>query len=113
MPRSYAWRTSLVNCSCPSSRCVRPLNVPVPKASRVTLTPDFPRVTQSVAVRRAAHKGRLPVPESTPAANPVFKKLRLEQSAIRRPPIGNILAEFGGLELQGQRDQSPSSQETF
>src|SRR5207247_1369179 len=83
MPRSYAWRTSLVNWSCPSSRCVRPLNVPVPNASRVTLTPDFPSVTQSVAVPRAARSGRLPVPASTPAASPVFKKLRLEQSAIR------------------------------
>src|ERR1035441_7710780 len=82
MPRSYAWRTSLVNWSCPSARCVAPLTDPVPKASRVTLTPDLPSVTQSVAVPRAARKGRPPVPASTPAANPVFKKLRLEQSGI-------------------------------
>src|ERR1039458_2003610 len=82
MPWSYAWRTSLVNCSCPSARCVAPLTDPVPNASRVTLTPDLPSVTQSVAVPRGARKGRPPVPARTPAANPVFKKLRLEQSGI-------------------------------
>src|ERR1022692_2776504 len=49
MPRSYACRTRLVNPSCPSSRCTRPPNVPVPKASRVTFTLLLPRVTQSVA----------------------------------------------------------------
>src|ERR1035437_2815555 len=49
MPRSYAWRTRLVNASCPSSRCTRPPNVPVPRASRVTFTLLLPRVTQSVA----------------------------------------------------------------
>src|SRR5450759_660628 len=82
MPWSYAWRTSLVNPSCPKARCVAPLTDPVPKASRVTLTPDLPSVTQSVAVPRAARNGRPPVPASTPAASPVFKKLRLEQSGI-------------------------------
>src|SRR5450759_3967580 len=49
MPRSYACRTRRVNASCPSSRCTRPPNVPVPKASRVTFTLLLPRVTQSVA----------------------------------------------------------------
>src|ERR1035438_8446534 len=49
MPRSYAWRTRRVNASWPSSRCTRPPNVPVPKASRVTFTLVLPRVTQSVA----------------------------------------------------------------
>src|ERR1035438_9943283 len=49
MPRSYACRTRLVNPSCPSSRCTRPPNVPVPKASRVTFTLLLPSVTQSVA----------------------------------------------------------------
>src|ERR1017187_5807871 len=82
MTWSYAWRTSLVNPSCPSARCVAPLTDPVPNARRVTLTPDFPSVTQSVAVPRAARKGRPPVPARTPAANPVFKKLRLEQNGI-------------------------------
>jgi hypothetical protein len=42
------------------------------------LTPDFPSVTQSVADPRAARKGSLPVAASTPAASPVFKKLRRE-----------------------------------
>src|ERR1039457_6280273 len=95
MPRSYAWRTSRVNSSCPRSRCTCPLMLPVPNASRVTLTPDFPSVAQPAAVPRAARKGSLPVPASTPAASPVFKKLRLEQSVICRPPIGHILSRFG------------------
>src|ERR1035438_3096562 len=82
MPRSCAWRTSLVNPSCPSARCVAPLTDPVPNASRVTLTPDFPSVTQSVAVPRAARKGSPPVPANTPAASPVFKKSRLEKRGI-------------------------------
>ena len=45
---------SLLNPSCPRARCVAPLTDPVPNASRVTLTPDLPSVTQSVAVPRAA-----------------------------------------------------------
>jgi hypothetical protein len=55
-----------------------PLIDPVPNASRVTLTPDFPRVTQSVAVPRAARKGKVPVPARMPAPSPAFKKWRLE-----------------------------------
>jgi hypothetical protein len=50
----------------------------VPKASRVTRTPDFPSVTQSVAVSRVAPSGKLPAPASAAAAMPVFKKSRLE-----------------------------------
>src|ERR1035437_2478066 len=69
--------------------------VPVPKARRVTLTPDLPSVTQSVAVPRAARKGRPPVPASTPAANPVFKKLRLEQSGIVALRLALSYHEFG------------------
>jgi len=52
--------------------------VPVPKASRVTLTPDFPSVTQSVAVSRAALSHKLAVPAGAAAASPVFRKSRLE-----------------------------------
>src|ERR1035437_9553953 len=67
MAPSETGRTRLVNASCPSSRCTRPPNVPVPKASRLTFTLLLPRVTQSVAsllvgcapsrVRAAAPKG--------------------------------------------------------
>src|ERR1035441_6452118 len=95
MPWSYAWRTSLVNPSCPSARCVAPLTDPVPNASRVTLTPDFPSVTQSVAVPRAARKGSPPVPARTPAASPVFKKLRLEQSDMCALRMAIYYHEFG------------------
>src|ERR1035441_10022192 len=108
MPWSYAWRTSLVNPSCPSARCVAPLTDPVPNASRVTLTPDFPSVTQSVDVPRAARKDSPPVPANTPAASPVFKKLRLEQSGIialqlaisyhESGPYGDDFPGFSGIE---------------
>jgi hypothetical protein len=57
--------------------------VPVPKARRVTFTPDLPSVTQSVAVWGSARSGKRPAPTSAPAANPVFRKFRLEQLAIR------------------------------
>jgi len=57
-----------------------PLFEPVPNASRVTLTPDLPSVTQSVALPPvAASKGRVAVAVNAPAASPIFKKLRLEQ----------------------------------
>ncbi len=85
-----------VNSSCPSSRWVCPLNVPVPKASRVTFTPDLPRVTQSVAVPPAARRGKLPVPASV-AAKPVFRKLRREQCAISSPPIAFSLLLFSAV----------------
>ena len=38
-----------MNASWPSPRCTGPLMLPVPKARRVTLTSESPRVTQSVA----------------------------------------------------------------
>src|SRR5450432_1950889 len=76
---------------------------PVPNARRVTLTPDFPSVTQSEAVPRAARRGRPPVPASTPAPSPAFKKLRLEQSGICRPPIGHMLSRVMNHALDGMR----------
>jgi len=50
----------------------------------VTLTPDFPSVTQSVAFAPVvALTGKLPAaPTSAPAASPVFKNLRLEHCDI-------------------------------
>ena len=42
--------------------------LPVPKASRVTLTSDLPSVTQSVAVWRSACKGSVPALAIAPAA---------------------------------------------
>src|ERR1043166_1118518 len=76
MPRSYACLIRRVNPSCPSSRCTRPLKVPVPSARRVTFTPDFPRVTQSVADLRPARAGIAPVPANKVAAKLDFKKSR-------------------------------------
>src|SRR5579863_6396023 len=78
------------------SRCTWPLMVPVPSARRVTLTPDFPSVTQSVADPRAARTGKAPVPARTPAARPVFKKLRREQ-AIVYLLMSPILSRLTGL----------------
>jgi hypothetical protein len=68
----------------------------------------LPSVTQSVAVPRAARKGKPPVPANTPAANPVFKKLRLEQSGIRHPPIGHILSRVMGWMLTNLGPSSES-----
>src|SRR3954468_16253437 len=55
--------------------------VPVPKASRVTLTPDRPRVTRSVAFPRGAAPpraaaGSAPDMASVPAASPVLRNSR-------------------------------------
>ena len=55
-----------------------PGEAPVPNASRVTFTFDFPSVTQSVAVCRSALSDRLPAPASAPAASEVFRNSRLE-----------------------------------
>jgi hypothetical protein len=52
--------------------------LPVPKASRVTLTPESPSTTQSVAVFFSAWSGRLPVVAIAPAASEVARNLRLE-----------------------------------
>src|SRR6187549_2842259 len=67
--------------------------LPVPKASRVTLTLDLPRVTQSVADWREAASELVPVRASAPAAAVVvFKNSRRERRDI------------GHLDRGGQRD---------
>src|SRR5579872_774100 len=69
--------------------------LPVPNARRVTFTLDLPRVTQSVAVPVAALIGKTPVPARAPAANPAFKKSRLELWCMV-PPWGGCYHESGG-----------------
>src|ERR1035437_6951971 len=64
--------------------------LPVPNASLVTLTSEWPSVTQSVAVAGAAVSGKAPAPASA-APNPVFRKSRLERLSIGHPSIGRIL----------------------
>src|SRR6266404_3914281 len=56
-----------------------PLMLPVPRASRVTLTLDLPSVIQSVAVWRVAESASGPVNASAPAAAVVvFRNSRRE-----------------------------------
>src|ERR1700683_2318358 len=100
MPLAYAWRTRRVKPSWPSCCCTRPLLVPVPRARRVTFTPDFPNVTQSVAEPRSAKTGRAPAPASAPVAALVFRNSRLEIRiilvALRLPaqgPVGRMLPQ--------------------
>src|SRR5262245_14728581 len=89
MPRSYAWRTSLVKPSWPSSRCTWPPILPVPKASRVTLTFDLPSVTQSVADWLPTASERGPVSASAPAAAVVvFRNWRREWRDIGHLELG-------------------------
>src|ERR1035437_7532418 len=64
--------------------------LPVPNASLVTLTSEWPSVTQSVAVAAAAVSGKAPAPASA-APSPVFRKSRLERLSIGHPSIGRIL----------------------
>jgi hypothetical protein len=62
--------------------------VPVPKARRVTLTPELPSVTQSVAERLAAAAVSAPPDAATAeTATVLFKKSRLVNWDIF-PPVG-------------------------
>src|SRR5262245_32707570 len=86
MPRSCASRNCRVNSSCPSSRCTRPLKVPVPNARRVTFTPDLPSVTQSVADRLVPCARRLPLLIAAAAPRPLFRNRRREQAISHLGP---------------------------
>jgi len=59
-----------------------PAHVPVPNARRVTLTLDFPKVTQSVALPPAANTGLNPLTANAPAVTAPCKNLRREQGVI-------------------------------
>jgi hypothetical protein len=54
----------------------------VPKARRVTFTLDLPKVTQSVALGRAAISGMLPALATAAAASPDFRNSRREWGLI-------------------------------
>jgi len=58
--------------------CGEPVLLPVPKARRVTLMLDLPRVTQPVALAPSASSGRVPVVTSALAARVVRIKSRRE-----------------------------------
>src|SRR5437762_1524196 len=67
--------------------------VPVPNASRVTLTSDLPSVTQSVAVARAACRGRRPAPAMVAAAS----TLRSESLILTAWIFAGLVSFFGAL----------------
>src|SRR5450759_4266118 len=84
---------------------MRPPKDPVPKASRVTFTPDLPSVTQSVALRWAARAAdALLNPPSMVAATLVFRKSRLVGPGILHPLSAN-LSQGGEVQLH-ETDQS-------
>src|SRR5215470_11906871 len=69
-------------------RCTCPPMLPVPKARRVTLMLDLPRVTQSVAVCFTAGSGSFAVSATAPAAAVVLRNSRREWRDMRHLVLG-------------------------
>src|SRR5206468_10519981 len=72
--------------SCPMARCTWPLLLPVPMPRRLSLMPDFPSVTTSVAVFFGVASRVTPLKPTESAAAGVLRKSRRFSVLDMSPP---------------------------